>query len=163
MQPDRKLLSPGKCRVDEIQEFFAVIRLTGEVQEAGLVDRIKRAELLAIQRNANKIVGIVALKVPDKGYRQHVEASAEFDLPEAKYPYELGWAYVDPSVRQQQIASTLCTALIADRSTACIFATTRTNNAGMQRVLEKVGFQKVGKSYQSKRGDHTLMLYVLDR
>lgn len=44
-------------------------------------------------------------------------------------------------------------------SKAC-FGTVRENNTGMQRLFAKHGFSKAGHSYNSTRGEYSLVLYV---
>jgi hypothetical protein len=44
---------------------------------------------------------------------------------------------------------------------APVFATTREDNAAMQKGLEQRGFVRVGKSWKSKRGEYQLILCVV--
>jgi GNAT superfamily N-acetyltransferase len=145
----------------QIHEFCAAISRGGEVMEEGLEIRIReRGELVAIKRIATDIIGIAALKSPTNHHRQITAQGAQFDLNPSTYPYELGWAFVDPAYRGKRIAERLCGVLIEAKEGSGLFATTRAGNDAMQSVLRKKGFYSVGRQYPSARGKYNLQLFI---
>ncbi len=81
-------------------------------------------------------------------------------LPEAEYPFELGWVFVMPSARGRRFSLDLTQAALSAAGTAGVFATSRTDNIPMNAVLTKFGFVPAGHPYPSTRGSHQLQLFV---
>ncbi|MDE2024498.1 MAG: hypothetical protein KGJ18_09885, partial [Gammaproteobacteria bacterium] len=54
--------APSRYSEAEIEQFEALVRKGGEVDAAGLRDRIMSAHTLAFARTENSIIGVGALK-----------------------------------------------------------------------------------------------------
>ena len=76
----------------------------------------------------------------------------------ADFELELGWVYVIPAYRKKQIATRLCEQLLSSATDVSVFATTRSDNAAMSRILRASAFFEVGKPYMH-RGEQ-LGLYL---
>jgi RimJ/RimL family protein N-acetyltransferase len=101
---------------------------------------------LGYVREGNQLIAIGAVKNPAESYVHKVSRSAKFDLN--GYGAELGWIYVAPEARGRQLATSISHALCNSHK-GSIFATTRCDNAGMQAILRKLDFKKVGLDYDS--------------
>ena len=122
-------------------------------------NRICAAKYLAFHYpNRDRLAAIAALKSPNDQYRQDVFNKAGCPESCADYKVELGWVYVEPDYRGNRIAMKLCEQLLSRVTADCVFATTRTNNALMGRILLTFGFANVGAPY-IRRGEQ-LRLYL---
>lgn len=154
--------SPENCSADELKAFEELILMGDEVDPNGLKGRILNAEQLFFIKE-DEYVGIAALKRPKKSYKSGVFYKAGFS-DEDKYEYEIGWIYVIEENRKNGYGGVLMDSIhryISNKPSgkAC-FGTVRENNTGMQRLFAKHGFSKAGHSYNSVRGNYSLVLYV---
>ena len=114
----------------------------------GLDSRIGAARCLAFHYALlGPLVAIAALKLSDDQYRHDVFKWAGTRESYADYAVELGWVYVEPAYRGSRIATSLCEQLLSINTMDAVFATTRIDNAIMNRVLLTCGFEKVGTPY----------------
>ena len=79
----------------------------------------------------------------------------------ADYKLELGWVYVVPAYRRKQVASKLCEQLLLRAKGDFVFATTRSDNAMMSRILRACAFTAVGNPYTYRSEE--LRLYLRPR
>ncbi|HDH7822402.1 TPA: GNAT family N-acetyltransferase [Raoultella planticola] len=156
-----KLVKKPKCCNDaEIAIFEALVNEGGEVELAGLQERILRAELLIfIYDNDDQIVAVGAIKNPSKAYKSKTFERSGVSGQD-NYDFELGWLYVAEIARNKGYGHILMELICKQLTDKSCFATTRENNTAMQYLFNKFGFSKVGKPYKSKRGNHSLILYV---
>lgn len=153
------LRRPNTSTETQRREFARLVRRGFETAGAGLDDRICTAKCLAFHYpTRDKLGAIAALKSPNDQYRHDIFGKAGAPEICADYKVELGWVYVDPAYRGNRIATKLCELLLSCATTDCVFATTRTNNALMSRVLLTFGFANVGTPYM-RRGEQ-LGLYL---
>jgi hypothetical protein len=75
-----------------------------------LDENLRKAFLIGYATCGGRVVGTVVHKVPDRGYREKIEAATGLDL--SGY-LERGYTTVDPTFRDQDIADTLIKGLIA--------------------------------------------------
>ncbi|MEG2264871.1 MAG: GNAT family N-acetyltransferase [Acinetobacter sp.] len=142
---------PTYCNDAEIAIFEALVSEGGEVELAGLQERILRAELLIfIYDNDDQAVAVGAIKNPNK-------ASAS---GQENYDFELGWLYVAEIARNKGYGRILMELICQQLTDKSCFATTRENNTAMQYLFNKFGFSKLGAPYKSRTRNHSLTLYV---
>lgn len=139
--------------------FAMLVRQGGEVDANGLADRIAAARLLAFCRDIGDPIGIAAIKNPKMSYRDKVSGQSGVALPMDEWPSELGWVFVTPWARKAGVAKALLDALLAETHGG-IFATSRTDNVGMQALLRHFGFVAAGQPYPSERPKQQIQLYL---
>ena len=66
-------------------------------------------------------------------------------MPE-HYKIELGWIFVDPKFRGQRVGTTIVRELLGKINGDKIYATTRTDNDKMKRILESFNFHKSARN-----------------
>jgi ribosomal protein S18 acetylase RimI-like enzyme len=121
--------------------------------------RICAAKCLAFHYSpGGELTAIAALKAPGDQYRHDVFAIAGSPVSYTDVQTELGWIYVDPAFRRKQIATMLCEQLLLRTTGNFVFATTRSDNTAMRRILRACAFAEVGKPYMH-RGEQ-LSLYL---
>jgi len=150
---------PNTSTEEQRREFARLVRQGFKTSGVGLDNRICAAKCLAFHYPARDLLAaIAALKSPNDQYRHDVFSKAGSPESCADYKIELGWVYVEPAYRGNRIAAKLCEQLLSSATTDCVFATTRTNNALMSRILLTSGFANVGTPYM-RRGER-LRLYL---
>lgn len=152
--------SPGDCFSAEIREFVGLVEQGGEVEVGGLQQRVMEAANLAFRRISGHLTGVAALKRPNVGYRSKVASGSGVALPPDLFPYELGWVFIAPEARGNGYAQPLSQAALSQAGNCGVFATSRTDNVAMHRVLTNLGFEQTGSAYPSAHGDHHLQLFT---
>lgn len=155
-----KMESPYKLSYDELKEFTNIVLKGGEVTQAGLFDRVKRAEKLIFAYDENeKLIGVSAIKKPLDSYKYKVfSKSNNLDIMD-KYDFELGWVFVNGTNRGSHVGSNMVEYII-NNFHGKIFATTRLTNTPMQKILNKYGFEIVGDSYPSLNNPDEIVVMV---
>jgi hypothetical protein len=151
--------TPANCSETELDEFRKLAISAGKVQKHGLPELIGEARLLAFLREGGRLIGVAGLKRPRDSYRAKIEAKSGVPLPEATYPYELGWVSVLPDAEGGK-AKLLCEPLLAQISGEGAFSTTGVANEKMRARLGKMGFVEEGDTWKSSQGDETLSLFT---
>lgn len=150
---------PVACTDHERQEYARLVREGFKGSDEGLHGRIRAAKYLAFYYVAgDTLVAIAGLKAPSAGYRQDVFEKAEAGVSPNDYTLELGWVFVAPDHRRQRIAGNLCGRLLDLVPGSCVFATSRTDNIFMHRILLALGFARFGNPYS--RRDEELVLFL---
>src|SRR5690606_8592510 len=98
---------PREFSSEQVDEFEQAVREGGEVEPAGLRDRLMSARALVLLREERKLAAVAALKTPLAAYRTRVSESAGVELPAATYPFELGWVYVYPFARGRKYSQSV--------------------------------------------------------
>lgn len=155
-----KIKKPSKCTEEELNEFYKMVVEGGQVEVRGLRERIKRAAFLAFYYERKVLIGIGALKRPQESYKKKVFRRAGVPGKSGEYELELGWVYIKPEHRRRGVCSSLLHQLILMTGSKKVFATTRKDNFPMKRVLERIGFRKVGKPYKLDNDTSVLELFV---
>ncbi len=154
---------PKDCSNDELDLFAAKVADSGEVDD-GIRDRVKRAFRLGFIVYGDAIVGTAALKIPAASYRAKVFKNANSQLDPAAYPYELGWIFLDIAHRKKGQMTRLINDLLPAAKDSALFATTRTSNDIMRKMLAQLKFSEDGSEYKSEQNpDDTLKLLVRTR
>ncbi len=155
---------PSLCTDAEMAAFCCFVRQGDEVEPEGLEDRVRRRGLALVFLWVDGVlVGIGALKRPDKGYRDGLFRSAGVPKEASTFALEVGWIFVPKEHRGKGYSRVIAAAAMTQADGAAALATTREDNEPMQRSLERIGFKKTGGAWKSKRGEHKLVLYVTSR
>jgi len=151
----------AECSEGEMDEFERLVIEGDEVSPRGLRRRIEKAEALAFCCDGNNVIGIGALKNPDRSYTDRVFKKAKATLDPSRFTKEIGWVFVDNTYRRQHIGSRLVHDILRFAGEVDMFATTRANNDAMQSILVEYGFCENGAPYQSEDEDrHELKLFI---
>jgi hypothetical protein len=151
--------APKDCDPEELAAFAKLVSEGGEVAAGGLSDHIRGAVALAFLAVDAELAGVGGLKRPRSSYRAKVARSSGVDLPEERYPFELGWVYVKPGVRGGK-SRMLSEALLPHAGGQGVFASSRTNNPWMHATLLALGFERVGSEWASGENPADLALFV---
>lgn len=155
-----KVKAPSKANKDELEQFATLVESGGEVSE-GLRQRMKRADALGFLTFESKIVGTAALKNPSNQYRNGTFAKAKSTAEPASHPFELGWIYLAESHRGHKRIFPLLSAIIDRADGQGIYATTRSSNEPMKKLLSQFGFTCNGTAYNSTQNpNEELMLFL---
>lgn len=152
--------TPNECSAAERADFAALVLAGGEVTAFGLGARIMKAKLLIFLIQHSRLEGIAALKNPENNYKEGVFQKAQATVESNKFSFELGWVFVLRSSRGAGLSHKLVDAALSSTKGRAIFATSRTDNAPMHKVLNAHGFSCHGKPYASTRGDQQLALFL---
>ncbi len=150
---------PIFCSPVELAGFSRLVLAGGAVDPAGFQERLATARCLVFARD-QALAGVGAVKRPAGDYRQRVFTAAGCELTQAaKNGEEIGWIAVSPEWRGSGIGRLLLGALLKEIGASSCFATTRTDNGAMRRLLESNFFERTGRPFESRLGDYTLVLY----
>lgn len=153
-------LAPADCSEDKFDAFLKLVEKGGEVISNRLKDRTKNAKLLAFCHNGEQLVGVGALKNPAKTYKEKTFKKAGHPEKSENFKYEFGYLYVEEEYRKQGVGKRIFAALQEKIEMKEVFATVREENKIMVSFLKKYGFEKLGHSYKSERGDYQIECYV---
>lgn len=145
--------------VHEINKFKKILITEDEVIESTFDILIQKDPILLFYPNTKNIEAIGALKTPIEGYKLDVFKYSKSQLKSKDFHFELGWIVV--LKRGIGIGSAIAT-LLSEYETK-IYSTVREENTVMNHILKKIGFVKTGISYNSKRGDYKINLYILNK
>lgn len=151
---------PSECTDAELQDFMSLVLAGGEIVAQGLEARINKAEALIFLSHDNCLKGIAAVKNPETNYKNGVFQKACATAQASAFPFELGWVFVLPSSRGAGRSHKLLKAALSTTYGHGIFATSRSDNAPMHKVLKAHDFSCHGEAYASNRGNHKLVLFV---
>lgn len=157
---DYEIKTPQQCSEDEINEFYKLIELGGQVSLHGLKNRIIASDFLAFCKEDGKTVGVASMKNPNLGYKSSVFEKAGKESDATSYTYEIGYAFTSPDYRGKKINQKLMQLLIEQVEGENLYATTKTDS--MRHILSKLGFSKHGKDYPNDKSE-MLSLFVFDR
>jgi RimJ/RimL family protein N-acetyltransferase len=153
------LRQPKNITAEQCEDFERLVRIGFRTARTNLNTRIRAAKCLAFHYSpSGELTAIAALKAPDDQYRHDVFKMADSPASYTDFKVELGWVYVVPAYRRKQVATELCTQLLSSATGDFVFATTRSDNAVMSRILRACAFSEVGKPYMH-RGEQ-LRLYL---
>jgi len=142
---------------DEIKGLI----IKGNEANTSLVEsRLYSSALTAYFEDGDSIIATTSIKMPESDYITDIFDKALVDFSPSKYTYELGYVFVESLYRNQKIASILCSELIHKFDKEDLFSTTRTDNLGMQVILNSFGFVPSGISYLSLTKTKLLQLFI---
>jgi predicted ABC-type ATPase len=148
---------------NELLSILELIKSETQVSSAGLMDRIHRAKLIAVARDANmagKIVAVSIIKVPDANYKSKLFKNAQVPELDKQYPFEMGYKVVLPEYRNNNLGAILSQKLLQLVSKNEIFATIRESNTIALVSIFKLGFTPIGKPFMGASGNRILLLVV---
>lgn len=159
MPATTRLKEPADCSEDERQAFARLVRQGFNGSDDTLDDRIRGADRLAFHyTDGGTLAAIAGLKAPSEQYRDDVFTKADAGLAATEYRLELGWIFVLPDHRGKGLGQQLCEQLLERQSAGGVFATTRTDNMHMMRILDALHFTRIGRPYP--RRDELLVLFI---
>ena len=150
------LITPDKCNKLQIKVFHDIVVEGGQVMIAGLEDRIKAADFLSFCECENEVAGVASIKNPDIGYKKETFRKANVEHLADNYSFEIGYAVTKETHRRKGISEQLIKLLMNNSNSKSFYATTK--NEGMRKLLEKIGFEKLGDNYTNANHE-TLTLY----
>jgi GNAT superfamily N-acetyltransferase len=147
-----------KLDKQQVADFATFVRKAGEAS-ALHVDSAK----CLVQLHFDRLIGSAALKT-DEGYRNTCFERAGLAELRDKFPFELGYVVIDPTMRGRGLSHLVVAAALSQRENAGVYATSNLLNLAMHRVLESRGFVRAGVPWQSqkKAGQH-LALFLSAR
>lgn len=154
-----EVFSPEDMSPDTERAFRALVRKSGEVSLTTLTGLVSTAFAVGYVRVDERLIAVGGLKRPNADYRAKVFRKAKVADP-GRYPYELGWLFVEDGHRGKGLASELTFALTDRLGDAKAYATSLTTNSRMHNTLKKAGFKRVGEQYESSRAGLELALFV---
>ncbi len=140
----------------EKEKFKQIVLSKGEVSDITFDRLLNKNPILLFYPNAKKPIAIGALKLPNSTYKVKVFKKSGSDLKPNDFEYELGWIV---SLEQGKGIGKFITKLLFDHMPN-IYSTVRTENTGMNKIMNSIGFDKTGNPYKSERGNYTNYLYI---
>jgi RimJ/RimL family protein N-acetyltransferase len=140
----RNALSMSK---QELDQYETLVLKGGEVDAQGLRERIERASFLGSVSDGSRMVAVGAVKRPTQNHVREIGDKSGFNLE--PYRGELGYLYVEPEYRKRHLCYRIIEGLL-DSYADPVFATTRTDNTAIHRVLGKSGFVRHGSDWRSE-------------
>jgi len=141
-----ELKPPNQYTAAELSIIEASVRRGGEVNEDTLSDNLRRAQRIAIAREGQRIISVCALKRVFARHNRNVSTSSGYALPDDAA--EFGYVFTEEAYRGRGYGS-LATAALLD-GLRCVYATARTGNVEMRRILLKNNFQEIERSWRSR-------------
>lgn len=160
MKPEIIAGRPDEFSDEERTEFIDLVLLGGEVSEGPLRTNVPDARRLVFLRDGKRLIGVVALKVPQATYRAKFLNRTGVAVAEDDYPYELGYAFVIESARKDGHGNSLVDACLDAQKQNGIFATAREDNEAMHRLLGRYGFAKAGDTYKGGNSGEDMRLFL---
>ncbi len=151
-----KILTPDKCDQKQLKVFHDIVVEGGQVMIEGLEERIKAADFLSFCESENEVVGVASIKNPNSVYKKNTFRKANVEKLADNYTLEIGYAVTKETHRRKGISEQLIKSLMDNSISKSFFATTK--NDGMRKLLEKIGFTKLGDNYKNDNNE-TLTLY----
>lgn len=145
--------TPRNFTEEQIDDFVILVETGGENVPGYATSRVKTAAYLALVYDEDKTpIATAAVKKPRISYRDSCfEKSNQDEYDAEDYTLEIGFMYVIPEKRNTQVATKMLNTLMKKEipSGHNVFATTRTDNRFMIRILNNNNFIPVGKSWPS--------------
>ena len=147
--------------ITEDQNEIKSLIIKGNEANNSLVEgRLYTSALTAYFKDNNRIIATSTIKIPEVSYTNTIFNKASVKLNPLDYIFELGYVFVDLNYRNKKLASTLCSELVQKFKTENLFSTTRTDNLGMQSILDTLGFIPNGNPYPSINQEKLLRIYI---
>jgi RimJ/RimL family protein N-acetyltransferase len=140
-----KIDKPINFSPKELEYFLNLLVEQNQIANPS-IDKINSCVLLCFANYENNLIGIGAIK---QVYKTPFDKAKVSQL-KTIYNYELGYMYVldNPKIRGKGIGKEICRRLILDLGSENLFATTEESVSNpMKFILEKLDFEKVGKTY----------------
>ncbi|QXP78802.1 MULTISPECIES: hypothetical protein [Winogradskyella] len=141
---------------EEKNKFKEIVLSMGEVSENTFDGLMRKNPVILFYPNTNNIEAVGALKVPNKSYKTKVFDHSKTEFESVDFEYELGWIV---SLKQKKGIGKLITEVLSEFKPK-IYSTVRTENIGMNKIMNSLGFEKTGIEYKSERGNYNNLLYI---
>ena len=139
--------APYQCTQEELGAFYQLLTVGNEVERQSAQQGIDGSKLLAFHYQGKTLAGIAAVKQPLQNYKTSIFQKSKAKEQAKAYDLELGYAVTLEEFRGMGI----CSYLVSQLVNLCqnnMYATTRTANTTMQKILKNNGFQKLGSPYR---------------
>ena len=153
---------PNTVAAEDLSAFKQFVLAGGEVNAKTLPSLVSSALSLAFARIGEELVGVGAIKRPNRRYRAYLFAKAGVMQDPSQFEFELGWVYVRPSAREKGVASALVEVLVPLLDGALAYATSRVDNERMHVLLKRSGFRPVGVAYPSQLNEPAIQLFLCE-
>jgi hypothetical protein len=128
----------------ERKAFSKLVAEGGAVTENYVEQGIQRRGVkLILAKDANVLVGVAALKIPETEYRDSIEKKSGVSISEADFPFEVGYVSVAHGQGGRGLGSLLCDFVLRLAGDKGAFATTGTPQM-LTSILPHFGFRWVG-------------------
>ena len=141
------------------KQFMALVLKGGEVRKDTLPGLVDNALLIGFVWAGQTLAAVGGVKRPNVSYRAGVFNKAALSDP-GRYPYELGWIFVDEHFRKMGMARALTSKLVHAAGDSPVYATSRVGNGGMHKALLDAGFQQAGQPYAGRRKGEQLQVFL---
>jgi hypothetical protein len=145
-----------KFSTEEKNKFKEIVLSMGEVSENTFDGLMEKNPVILFYPNTNNVEAIGALKIPNKSYKTKVFNQSKTDFEPTEFEYELGWIV---SLKQKKGIGKLITKILSEFKPK-MYSTVRTENIGMNKIMDSLGFEKTGIGYKSERGNYNNFLYI---
>lgn len=147
----------------ELDDFVRLVQQGGAVDEHHVRQGISRkGAKMVLARFEEIVIGVAALKVPLKSYRNGIESEAKsgYPIPQNLYPFELGYVAVSQHHGRQGIGGALVNKVLELSDGSGLFATT-SHSAMKDSLLPDAGFKPVGTSWANDQNEK-LHLFIFN-
>lgn len=151
---------PSEFSDADKDEFVRLVREGGEVMGGVRARLDQAASLLVIKRNGT-IKAVAALKQPIPNYRDRVFRKAGCSDLAKHFAFEIGWVFVTEDCRGEGLSGALVKSALDAAGAENVYATTRSDNIPMQRVLAKNGFKVCGTEYSSTQNPGSIVKLLI--
>lgn len=128
----------------ERRKVSKLIAEGGAVTESYVLKGIQRRGVqLILAKEAQVLIGVAALKIPEPEYRKSIEAKSGIAISESDFPFEVGYVSVAREQGGRGLGSMLCDFVVRLVGDNGAFATTGTPQM-LTSILPRFGFRWVG-------------------
>jgi RimJ/RimL family protein N-acetyltransferase len=156
-QPTIAIKTIADLSEELLRRIEILIKLRDEVENEDLGRRLARCQKIAIGKNDDALICIAALKAKRPLKNAAVSNSSGYTLSDDAV--EFGYVVTHPDFRRRGIARDLC-AQILETTKGNLYATVRSDNDSMGKILESNGFVKVGHAWASRQPGRSLNLWI---
>jgi ribosomal protein S18 acetylase RimI-like enzyme len=156
-RPTIVIKSVANLSTEAMRRIEALVTLGDEVENEDLDQRLARCQKIAIAKVGDELTCTAALKAARPWKNASVSKMSGFTLSDDAV--EFGYVVTHPEFRQQGMARDLC-AKILETIKGNLYATVRSDNDSMRRILESNGFVKAGHAWASRQPDKSLNLWI---
>lgn len=141
------LNSDDQLSVARLVEAGGAVKGTAEE----IIPRLKRTQKLALLRvkATHRIVGVAALKTPNRTYRANTFDAAGVAIAGYETALELGYVVIADDMQGRRLSGGLVD-IVAKEILKPAFATTDSDT--MKKNLQRSGFTRMGHEWQGQRG-----------
>ncbi len=149
---------PKDCTNEELERFYELVLKGKKVQKEGLRERIDNCEILGFCLDKENIIGISAIKKPQKSYRENIILKSQINRTWEELSFEIGYSFTENMYRKKGINREIKGRLLKsiEKSGGLIFSTTAIKSS--QAFLIENGFKNAGQPYNGKN-DNDLKYY----